>query len=93
MPIWPRTLRDQNPGLLGPTLEVERGVEVRYFVCSLVGLLLAAEARGEERGRAHHFSPSMPPPRTRGDGARATVLRVLLLLLLLVVVWRGDAMR
>ena len=93
MPIWPRTLRDQNPGLLGPTLEVERGVEVRYFVCSLVGLLLAAEARGEERGRAHHFSPSMPPPRTRGDGALATVLRMLRAAAAGHVVGRGGAQR
>ena len=93
VPIWPRALRDQNPRLLGPALEVERGVEVRYFVCGHVSLLLAAEARGEEKG-GPVTSPSMPPPRTRGDGAPATVLRMLRAAAAgRHVVWRGDAMR
>ena len=68
-------MHSQNPKLLGLTREVARSVNVVVFEVE-VGLLLAAEERGGE-GRAHHFSPSMPPPRTRGDGARATVLRVL----------------
>ena len=64
-PIWPRTLRDQNPGLLEPTLRVERGVEVRCFECSHVCLLLAA--RREERRRE---GPSLFPVDAAPQDAR-----------------------
>ena len=59
------------------TRAVTRSVAVGCFVV-IVGWLLAAEARGGKGGRrARHFLPSMSPPRTRGDDALATVLRVL----------------
>ena len=88
VPIWPRTLRDQNPRLWMPTPEVERGVEVGYFVCRR--RRFAACCRGERRkgeGPVTFFRRCRPPGR---EGTTHLLLCcVCCVLMLLVVVGRG----